>query len=227
LGVDVDVAKLKRPSGVQKLLAKVAAGPRSGSFSMLMLRTMAQAVYRTENAGHFALASEAYIHFTSPIRRYPDLVAHRVMKAWLAKRGGKAGPDPIPAMPDRKTAEAAAVRSSARERAVMGAERDTKSLYAAAYMRDRVGDRFEGTVSGISGTGIFITLDDPFVDGMARIAAIERDWKDRLELHESGVRVIAQRSGKTITLGDRVVVEVENASLPRRQIDFVLISVLM
>ena len=130
-------------------------------------------------------------------------------------------------MPRREGAEAAAVRSSVRERVIMQAERDTKSLYAAAFMRDRVGDRFEGTVGGMSANGIFITLDDPFVDGMVRIARVEKDWKDRLEPDEAGVRLIGQRTGKTITLGDRVIIEVENASLARRQIDFVLIQVLM
>jgi ribonuclease R len=228
LGAKVDASKLRRPRGVQKFLSKVSTNKRSGAFSMLMLRAMAQAAYQTENVGHFALASEAYVHFTSPIRRYPDLIAHRVLKAWLSKKkGGFPGPRPIPRMPKREAAEAAAVRSSARERAIMQAERDTKSLYAAAFMRDRIGDRFEGTVSGISTTGVFITLDDPFVDGMARISKIERDWRDQLEPDEAGVRLLSDRTGKSITLGDRVIVEVENASLARRQIDFVLVEVLM
>lgn len=228
LGAKIDADKLRRPRGVQKFLSKVSSGKRSNAFSMLMLRAMAQAAYQTENVGHFALASQAYVHFTSPIRRYPDLVAHRVLKAWLKKqRGGFPGPRPIPSMPAREAAEAAAVRSSARERAIMQAERDTKSLYAAAFMRDRIGDRFEGTVSGISTTGVFITLDDPFVDGMARISKIERDWRDQLEPDEAGVRLISERTGKSITLGDRVLIEVENASLARRQIDFMLVEVLV
>lgn len=227
LGVKADPEKLARPRGAQKFLSKAKSSPRTGALNMLMLRAMSQAEYRTENVGHFALASEAYIHFTSPIRRYPDLVAHRVLKAHLNRTKGHAGPAPVPRMPDRDSSEAAAIRSSARERAVMQAERDCKALYAAAYMRDRVGDRFEGTVSGISTTGVFITLDEPFVDGMARIAKIEKDWRDRLELDDAGVRLISEKTGKTITLGDRVIVEVENASLPRRRIDFVLIQVLM
>jgi ribonuclease R len=226
LGVKADPTKLSRPRGVQKFLSRAEGSPRKGAFNMLMLRAMAQADYRTENVGHFALASEAYVHFTSPIRRYPDLVAHRVLKAHLSKTGGKAGPKPIPHMPKKEAAETAAVRSSTRERTVLQAERDSKSLYAAAHVRDRIGDRFEGTVTGISSTGIFVSLDDPFVDGMARIAKIEKDWRDRLSPDDAGVRLIGENTGKSITLGDRVIVEVENASLARGQIDFVLMEVL-
>jgi ribonuclease R len=225
LGVRADVEALRQPRGVQKFLARAERTPRAGALNMLALRSMTQAVYRTENVGHFALASRAYIHFTSPIRRYPDLVAHRVIKAWLRRKGGRAGPEPVPGLPTDAAVEEAAVRSSARERAAAQAERDAKALYAAAYMRDRIGDRFEGTVAGFSSTGVFVTIDDPYVDGMARIGHVEKEWRERLAADESGVRLVGERSGRAITLGDRVVVEVESCSLPRRQIDLKLVGV--
>jgi ribonuclease R len=136
---------------------------------MFMLRAMAQASYSTDNLGHFALASPAYVHFTSPIRRYPDLVAHRVLKAHLKRSGGQAGPEPVPEMPELEASQAQAARSSSRERATADAERDSKALFAAAYMRDRIGDRFEATITGFGSAGMYILLDRPFVDGMIRL----------------------------------------------------------
>ena len=191
----------------------------------MMLRAMAQADYRTENVGHFALSAPAYVHFTSPIRRYPDLIAHRVIKAFLEKRRGPSGPPPVPTMPKEDVTKGQCIRSSERERSAAQAERDTQRLFAAAHMRDRVGDRFEGTVSGFSGQGMFVTLDDPFVDGMVRMSQMETELGDRFEVDETGVRIVGA-GGKLITIGDRVVIEVTEASLLRRQVDFALLSVL-
>jgi len=115
------------------------------------------------------------------------------------------------------------VRSSERERAAAQAERDSQKLFAASHMLDRVGDRFEGTVSGFSNAGMFVTLDSPFVDGMVKLAQLNRALKDNFELEETGVRIVG-RGGKSITIGDRVVVEVEHASLARRQIDLLVIQ---
>src|SRR5690606_18849654 len=105
-----------------------------------LLRTLAQAEYSTHNLGHFALASGAYVHFTSPIRRYPDLVTHRALKAFIKRKRGEAGPAPVPKMPALRDATHWATVSSARERATVQAERDAKALFAAMHMRDRIGD---------------------------------------------------------------------------------------
>lgn len=224
LGVDVDPAKLGEPRGVQKFLARVATHPRARPLNMLMLRAMAQADYRTENIGHFALASGAYVHFTSPIRRYPDVIAHRVMKALCRRQGGPAGRAPFPAMPEIEASQEQAVRSSLRERDVMSAERETKSLFAAAFMRERIGDRFEGMVSGVSQAGVFVAMENPHVDGMIRTQSLERDRGDSFEAEANGVRMVGRRSGFSLCVGDRVVVEVVDANIQRRRVELVLIT---
>ncbi len=227
LGTKADPDKLQHPRGVQKFLAKIASKRFAPALNMLMLRAMSQAQYSTENVGHFALASRAYVHFTSPIRRYPDLISHRVMKAWVGRQGGECGPrDKLPRMPRAPESQAQAVRSSEREREVSGAERETQNLFAAIHMRDRIGDRFEGAVTGLSQFGVFVQLDDPYVDGMVRIADLERERKDSFARDDTGVRLIGARTGFALTIGDRVIVEVIDASIPRRQIDLVLISII-
>lgn len=225
LGITVDAARLQTPRGVQKFLSRASGRDRADALHNMMLRAMAQAEYRTENVGHFALSARAYVHFTSPIRRYPDLIAHRVMKAHLRARKGACGPRPVPALPKEDVTRGQCIRSSERERAAAQAERETQRLFAAAHMRDRVGDRFEGTVSGFSGQGMFVTLDAPFVDGMVRMQQMERVLGNAFDLDETGVRLVGS-AGKLVTIGDRVIVEVEEASLVRRQVDFALISVL-
>jgi ribonuclease R len=224
LGVEVDPDKIQSPKGMQAFLRKIQGHPRHAALNGLLLRTLAQAEYSTQNIGHYALASRAYLHFTSPIRRYPDLVNHRVLKAWAKRKNGHAGPKPVPAMPTLRDASEQASRSSTRERAVVQAERDVKALFAAMYMRDRIGDRFEGTVSGLSHGGVFVTLDDPPVDGMIRRALIEKDTRESYELDEVGARMVGSKTGATFTVGDRVIVEVTDASPERRQIDFALMG---
>lgn len=226
LGTRADPDKLRRPRGVQKFLAQLEGKPYAPALNMLMLRAMAQAQYSTENLGHFALASRAYVHFTSPIRRYPDVISHRVMKAWLKRKGGHCGPDPVPRMPKLIESEEQAERSSEREREISAAERETQSLFAAVHMRDRIGDRFEGTITGISQFGVFVQIDSPFVDGMVKLGDIEKDRKESYQRDESGIRLIGSRTGKVITVGDRVVVEVVGTSVARRQIDLFLVSAL-
>jgi ribonuclease R len=224
LGVEVDTQKLVTPKGMQALLKKVVDHPRRAALNGLLLRTLAQAEYATQNVGHFALASRAYLHFTSPIRRYPDLVNHRVMKAWLRRRSGQAGPSPVPKMPSIRDAAERAERSGLRERASVQAERDVKSLFAAVYMRDRIGDRFEGTISGLARSGVFVMLDDPPVDGMIKKALIEKQTREPYELDDIGARLVGSKTGKAFTVGDRVVVEVIETSLERRQIDLALMG---
>lgn len=223
LGIDIDPEKLRTPRGVQKMLAKVSTRSAASALNMLMLRAMTQAEYRADNGGHFALASRAYVHFTSPIRRYPDVLVHRVIKAHVGRSGGRSGRPPLPRMPKRSELESTSVYCSERERAVAQAERDVKALYAAMYMRDRIGDRFEGTVTGFSSVGMFVTLDDPFVDGMVRIASLGTG-RHGYDVEDNGVRVSARSSGDAISVGDRVVVDVENVSLPRRQVDLAFVS---
>lgn len=223
LGVTVDPEKLVNPRGVQKFLGKTAHHPRRQALHMFMLRSLTQAQYNVENVGHFALASDAYSHFTSPIRRYPDLIAHRVIKAMLAREGGLCGPLPAPPMPEREQTQEQAIRSSLRERTTAECERETKSLFAALYMRDRVGDRFEATISGIGSPGVFVQIEQPFVDGLIRTASLERERGEVYQVDTSGVRLVGQRTGHTLTVGDRLVVEVVDASVLRRRVEFAFV----
>ncbi len=224
LGVRVNPEKMTNPRGFQKLVSKIKNHPRVQAMNMLMLRAMSQAEYTVDNIGHFALASGGYVHFTSPIRRYPDVIAHRVLKAHLRRTGGKAGPEPVPTMPDKETSAGRAQRSSLREREVMQAERDSKSLYAASFMRERIGDRFEGSISGLAQSGIFVAIEHPFVDGMIRLNALERDRGEAFEIEANRVRLVGRRSNFTLCIGDRLMVEVVDADISRRRVELALIA---
>jgi len=166
-----------------------------------------QAVYDIANVGHFGLASESYLHFTSPIRRYPDLEVHRAVKHML--RGGK----PAVSAAAIEQLRAKATQSSTRERAAMEVEREVVDLYRTLFMRDRIGSVFEGTVTALVGSGLYITLDHPFVDVLMRFEAM---GPDRYEATEDELGAVGLRSGDTISLGDRVVVTIDDVAVLRR-----------
>lgn len=208
LGVAVDLDELVDPLGVGRFLKQIEKHPRRHVLEMLLLRSLKQAVYDIVNVGHFGLASDAYLHFTSPIRRYPDIEVHRAVKRIL--RGGK--PDTSPAAVE--TLRASATQSSVRERAAMVVEREVVDLYRALYMRDRIGDVLEGTISALVGSGMFVTLKEPFVDVLVRYDAL---GPDRYELDDDELSVIGRRSGDTMQLGDPIVVEIEDVAILRRQ----------
>jgi ribonuclease R len=123
-------------------------------------------------------------------------------------------------MPSLENSAEQAVRSSLRERATADAERETKALFAAAYMRDKIGERFEATISGVGSPGAFVQVERPFVDGLVRVANLERERGEQYQVDSSGLRLVGQRSGHTLTVGDRVVVEVIDASVLRRRVEF-------
>jgi ribonuclease R len=208
LGVEFDPEAMKEPLGVSKFLARVQKHERKQVLEMLLLRSLKQAAYDTNNIGHFGLASKNYVHFTSPIRRYPDVQVHRAVKAIL--RGSK--PDSSPAA--REALQLSATLSSARERAVMDIEREVVDLYRCLLMREHIGETFEGTVSALVGSGAFISLDAPFVDVLIRYEAM---GPDHYQLSDDELSVVGSRSGDTISLGDRMLVTVEDVAILRRQ----------
>ena len=208
LGVEFDPEAMKEPLGVSRFLARAQKHEKKQVLEMLLLRSLKQAAYDTTNIGHFGLASKNYVHFTSPIRRYPDVQVHRAVKAIL--RGQK----PDTSGPAREALQLSATLSSARERAVMDIEREVVDLYRCLLMREHIGETFEGTVSALVGSGAFISLDSPFVDVLVRYEAM---GPDHYSLSEDELSVVGSRSGDTISLGDRLEVTIEDVAILRRQ----------
>ena len=195
------------PKKVSALLRKYANEPFGAVLSMLLLRSMKQAIYETNNGGHFGLAAPAYVHFTSPIRRYPDLCVHRAVQAIIEGNAKE--------VLDNAKLGLAASQASTMERASMEVERGTVDVYRAWVMRERVGERFEGTVSSCTPTGAYVTLDAPFVDILLRIDSL---GSDSYACDDEGLAIVGLRSGDRITMGDRVAVRLDDVSLVRRQL---------
>jgi ribonuclease R len=173
---------------------------------------MKQATYDVANIGHFGLASKGYLHFTSPIRRYPDLVVHRIVHQVLEGKDALRGHRGEPVR--EKLAEAA-LASSIAERRAMEVERAIVDLYRTFLMKDRIGQRFEGTVTAVVGSGLFVQLDSPYVDVLVRLEDLGHGhW----EVDDDALRVVAARSGDVVALGDRIAVEVIDASILRRTV---------
>jgi ribonuclease R len=219
LGQPFDVEDAKDPKKLSRFLKKVAKHPSHNVFNMLLLRAMKQAAYDTENIGHFGLASSAYLHFTSPIRRYPDLVVHRVLRDVLRRaRSEKAEKKEKSESAGKKAVEAmkeAATHASDRERHAMDVEREVTDLYRTLYMQRHIGESFEGTVTGLVGSGIFVQLDSPFVDVLVRFESL---GSDEYRLDDDELRVYGVRSGDVIALGDRMQVFIEDVAILRRTI---------
>ena len=219
-GIKFDPAEAATPLGLASVLKRLRGHPAEKPLSFLLLRALKQATYDVVNVGHFGRASPAYLHFTSPIRRYPDVIVHRLLKHRLASLGKPAGgfapmADASPPATDilRRAAEAA----SFCERKAMEVEREVVDLYRAYFMRDRVGDVLEGAISGVTSFGIFVVIDEPFVEGLVRTDYLAPD--DFYDYDETACRLIGRRNGRTFALGDRVRVEILQVSVARRRIE--------
>ncbi len=206
-----DVDRASDPKFLSRFVSELAGHPRGSVLQMLLLRALKQASYEVTNTGHFGLASKAYLHFTSPIRRYPDLLVHRIVHEVLA---GKRFEGVRLGEVKEGLAEAARLASAA-ERRAMEVERAVVDLYRAALMRGHLGERFEGTVVSVVGSGVFVSLDSPFVDVMVRLEDL---GQEPFEVDMEGLRAVGRRSGDAVALGDRVVVEVMDAILTRRMV---------
>jgi ribonuclease R len=218
--VRFDPAEARTPLGLAAVLARLRGHPAEKPLSMLLLRALKQASYHVVNVGHFGLASPAYLHFTSPIRRYPDVIVHRLLKQRLASQGKPAGgfaPPTEPAQPATDILRRAAEAASFCERKAMEVEREVVDLYRAYFMRERVGDVLEGSISGVTSFGVFVVMDEPFVEGLVRTDYLLPD--DFYDFDEIGSRLVGRRSGRTFSLGDRVRVEILQVSVARRRIE--------
>jgi ribonuclease R len=206
-----------QPRIFQRLLHQVQGKPEEKSVNYLLLRTMKQARYSEKSLGHFALASAHYLHFTSPIRRYPDLVVHRILKELLQSRKGeeKRRQQWLRRLPE------IAEHSSQRERVAMEAEREIVDRKKVQFMRDKIGQEFNGYISGVLPFGIFVELEDFFIEGLVHLTRLPEDHYQFLEMKHT---LMGEHRKKAFRLGDRVRVRVEAANLERRQVDFGLIQ---
>ncbi|WP_232379491.1 ribonuclease R [Polyangium fumosum] len=209
LDVGFELEDASDPKKLATFLKRIANHPQKQVLHSLLLRAMKQAVYDVGNGGHFGLASTAYLHFTSPIRRYPDLVVHRAMRALLQKERIDTS-----AEAEEKLRLAASTASDC-ERRAMDIEREVVDLYRALFMRAHIGDIYEGTVTAVVGTGLFVAIDSPFVDVLVRLDAL---GPDGYEVDETGLYVTGTRSGEQIKLGDSMLVQIEDVAVLRRSI---------
>ena len=199
------------PSQIRNLLGKMNGRPEEAMLSRVVLRSMQKAQYATGCEGHFGLALKYYCHFTSPIRRYPDLLVHRSLKYWLR---GEMDADTV----DRLNLylPGAAARSSAMEQRAAEVERETVKLKKAQYMEERIGENYTGTISGITGWGIYVELPDT-VEGMIRISDLTDDF---YAYDEKRYILVGERTGRTYMLGQTMKVTVAGVDTARRTIDF-------
>ncbi|MFB2538287.1 MULTISPECIES: ribonuclease R [unclassified Acinetobacter] len=182
------------------------------SIHAVLLRSMMQAYYSPKNAGHYGLAYDAYTHFTSPIRRYPDLLLHRAIKAKLLEK-----PYPI----DGQALEQAGEHFSQTERRADEASRSVTSWLKCHYMQQHLGEEFDGVITAVTDFGLFVTLSDLFVDGMLHISQLGEDYF----VYDNGLqRLTGQNHGQIFALGDKVRIKVAGVSLEERKIDFVLVK---
>jgi ribonuclease R len=194
-----------------QLLKQIKPRPDAQLLQTVMLRSLQQAVYSPDNVGHFGLAYEAYAHFTSPIRRYPDLLIHRAIKAALA--GEKY-------VPKSNWVESGG-HCSMTERRADDATRDVEAWLKCYYMQDRVGEEFIGTIASVTGFGLFVALDDIYVEGLVHISELGSDY---FHFDKTRHQIVGERTGVRYRLGDRVHVKIVRVSLDTTRIDFSLLS---
>ncbi|MDP9938409.1 ribonuclease R [Ectopseudomonas alcaliphila] len=231
LGLSLQRGKSKdgpSPKDYQRLLESIRERPDYHLIQTVMLRSLSQAVYSAQNEGHFGLNYEAYTHFTSPIRRYPDLLVHRAIRSVVrSKRDTKhverAGAAIMPKARiypyDEATLEKLGEQCSMTERRADEATRDVVNWLKCEFMQDRVGETFAGVITAVTGFGIFVELRDIYVDGLVHVTALPADYYHFDPVHH---RLSGERSGRSFRLGDSVEVKVMRVDLDERKIDFEL-----
>jgi ribonuclease R len=207
LGLQLPGGEVPRPKDYARLLERIRKRPDFGLLQTILLRSLKQAMYSPGNVGHFGLAFEAYVHFTSPIRRYPDLLVHRAIKSALSNKTYL-----------EHDWEALGVHCSETERRADDASRDVENWLKCYYMRDHVGGTFSGSITGVVPFGLFVTLDDYFVDGLVHISELGRDY---FQFDAARHLLLGERSGKRYRLADRMTVKLVRVDLETRKIDFV------
>jgi len=246
-GVGLTVGDKPKPSEFQAIAEATKERPDAQQIHSMLLRSMSQAVYTPDNNGHFGLAFEAYTHFTSPIRRYPDLLVHRVIKAILTKRKYTLPALPTPGeahaklarrlasrvrepegklavktkpTPDQQAWEAAGLHCSANERRADEASRDVEAWLKCKYMREHLGEEYSGVVTSATGFGLFVTLDAMYVEGLVHITELGGEY---FRFDEMRQELRGERTGIRYGIGSRVRIQVSRVDLDGRKIDFRLV----
>ena len=203
-----------KPKEIQQAIKAMQGRPEERLVNTVALRSMRQAVYQTENIGHFGLAAKYYTHFTSPIRRYPDLIVHRLLRKWMAAPRLKK--DEVEPLTDRL--DTIAEHASIRERAAAEAERATVELKKAEYMAGHIGEEFDGVISGVTAFGMFVELENG-VEGLVHISSLVDDY---YEFYEERYSLVGTHTGNAYRLGDKVRIEVLQVNISDVAIDFIM-----
>jgi ribonuclease R len=211
-GYAVEGEEALQPRAVQAVLAAVAGKPEEMVINHLLLRSMQRARYAPQNSGHFGLAFTHYTHFTSPIRRYPDLIVHRLLRDTRRQGGLTAARRDFWASRLPEMAE----HTSLRERRADDAERDVVELKKVEFMLDKLGQEYDGVITGVTRFGLFVELVDLFIEGLIHITGLP----DTYVYHPDRFSLVGQHTGQVFRLGDRLRVRVDNVNVTRRQIDF-------
>jgi len=210
-GHKLSISESAISKSLNKLMDEIEGKPEQNVLEQLAIRSMAKAKYTTEALGHFGLAFDHYTHFTSPIRRYPDVMVHRLL--WLYLQGGK----PVEVEPEEKKC----VHSSEREKNAADAERASIKYKQVEFMQTMLGEEFEGIVSGVTEWGVYVEITSTKCEGMVRVADLTDDY---YEFDEKNFRLIGKRNKRIITLGDKLTVKVMKTDIDRRTIDLDLVS---
>lgn len=211
-GYKIDLNNPERiATSINGLLKHIQGKPEQNTIEMLAIRSMAKADYSTENIGHFGLAFPYYTHFTSPIRRYPDMMAHRLLFAYL--NGAPAA--------NEKDLESQCKHSSVMEKKAANAERDSTRLFQAIYLSDHVGEIFDGVISGLTDWGIFVELLANKCEGLIRLRDIPGDF---YSFDQTTMTVVGQRTKNTLSLGEIVTVKVESVDMETRRVELKILD---
>jgi ribonuclease R len=202
------------PRHYQRLTERIAGKPEERILSYLMLRSLKQAHYSEENVGHFALASDTYTHFTSPIRRYPDLIVHRILKTALAQ-------DARGKTPDAQQLHALGLETSDAERRAAEAERELMEWKKVAFMAGRMGEEFDALLISVTRHGLFVELVDLFVEGLVPLESLEGD---RYVYREKLRAAVGERSKHLYRLGDRVKVRLDRIERSGNKLQFSVVK---
>lgn len=200
------------PRNYQRLVAKIEGKPEERILSYLMLRSLKQARYSAENEGHFALAAASYTHFTSPIRRYPDLIVHRILGASLDGKREIVLPERL---------QAIAGECSETERRAADAERELVEWKKAKFMEDRVGEQFRGLIISTTRFGFFVELENLFIEGLVPMDTLPGD---RYSYHENTRKIIGQRTRRQFSIGDAVEVLLDRVDPIESKLQFSLVE---